>query len=197
MDLYLQHTPQPWPWGCQYYSLYSLVGNDAILSDVTEANGGRFEERARELGYLLSPLYMECSCTVPMPESVWLKLFGGTVGVEVLQGYVGPFLIDVHSPRNRNVMHTVAIALRAVSDSELGVQVFDPSAAGEKEFCTLADFLTSPYGKVYGLKQVLYLAQFDEVMPRAYGPDGPHVRPEVRQAWEATQLEKQAASCTR
>ena len=192
MQLFLQHTPQPFPWGCQYYSLYSLLGDERILADVTESNGHRFEERARELGYFFSRLYTECSLTVPMPASVWKKLFGGVTGVEVLQGNVGPFLIDVHSPRARHVMHTVAIALRAASDSELVVQVFDPSAAGEKEFCTLADFLASPYGKVYGLKQVLSLAHYEEVMPKAFGPDAPHVHPEVRQAYYQS-LEKEAA----
>lgn len=193
MDLYLQHTPQPFPWGCQYYSLFSLVGDARILDDVTEANGHRFEERARELGYFLSTLYCECSCTVPMPEAVWLKLFGGAVGVDVLQGHVGPFLIDVNSPRNRHVMHTVGIALRGVSETELLVQVFDPAAAGEKEYATLADFLTSPYGKVYGLKQVLPMAHFEEVIPKAFGPDAAHVHPETRKAWEASLLAKEAA----
>jgi hypothetical protein len=193
MQLFLQHTPQPFPWGCQHYSLYSLVGDKRLLDDVTESNGQRFEEHARSLGYFFSVLYTECSLTVPMPNSVWERLFGGTAGVEVLQGHVGPFLIDVRSPRARHVMHTVAIALRAASESELLVQVFDPSAAGEKEYATLADFLASPYGQVYGLKQVLLLEQFEQVMPRAFGPDAPHVRPEVRQAWEATQLAKEAA----
>jgi len=193
MQLFLQHTPQPFPWGCQYYSLYSLVGDARLLDDVTESNGQRFEEHARALGYFFSVLYTECSLTVPMPASVWERLLGGTAGVQVLQGHVGPFLIDVRSPRARHVMHTVAIALRAASESELLVQVFDPSAAGEKEYATLADFLASPYGQVYGLKQVLSLAHFEEVMPRAFGPDAPHVRPEVRAAWEATQLQKEAA----
>lgn len=197
MQLYLRHTPQPFPWGCQYYSLYALVGDCRILDDVTESNGGRFEERARALGYFFSSLYTECSLTVPMPTSVWEKLFGGATGVEVLAGNVGPFLIDVRSPRARHVMHTVAIALRAASDTELLVQVFDPSAAGEKEYATLADFLASPYGQVYGLKQVLPLAQFEQVMPTAFGPDAPHVRPEVRQAWEAIQLSTEPAACTR
>jgi hypothetical protein len=192
MQLYLQHTPQPFPWGCQYYSLYSLTGDTRLLWDVTESNGHRFEEYARSLGYFFSPLYTECSLTVPMPASVWEKLFGGTTGVEVLHGNVGPFLIDVRSPRARHVMHTVAIALRAASDSELVVQVFDPSAAGEKEYCTLADFLASPYGKVYGLKQVLPLADYEQVMPKAFGPDAPHVHPEVRQAYYES-LEKEAA----
>jgi hypothetical protein len=193
MQLTLQHTRQPFPWGCQYYSLYSLLGDERILEDVTESNGHRFEERARQLGYFLSWLYCDCSCSVPMPESVWQKLFGGTVGVEVLQGHVGPFLIDVRSPRNQHVMHTVAIALRASSETELSVQVFDPCAAGEKEFCTLADFLASPYGRVYGLKQVLSLTHYEEVMPKAFGPDAAHVRPEVREAYNQSLLEKEAA----
>jgi hypothetical protein len=193
MHLFLQHTPQPFPWGCQYYSLYSLVGNDTLLSDVTECNAMRFDERARELGYFLSYAYCECTCTVPMPEAVWQKIFGGTAGVEWLQGRVGPFLIDVRSPRHRSVMHTVGIALRAVSETEIAVQVFDPSAAGEKEFCTLADFLASPYGQVYSLKQVLWLADIDDVLPKQFGPDATHVHPETRKAWEATQLEKEAA----
>lgn len=195
MELFLKHTPQPYPWGCQYYSLYSLVGNESILLDVTESNGHRFEECARGLGYIFSPLYTECSLTVPMPEAVWQTLFGGTVGVEVLQGHVGPFLIDVRSPKHRDVMHTVAIALRAVSETELGVQVFDPSAAGEKEYSTLADFLASPYGKVYGLRQVLALGEFEQVMPKAFGPDAPHVHPDTRQAYYHS-LEQQAALCT-
>jgi hypothetical protein len=192
MQLTLQHIAQPFPWGCQYFSLYSLVGDVRLLDDVTESNGHRFEERARELGYFFSPLYTECSLTVPMPASVWEKLFGGTTGVEVLHGNVGPFLIDVRSPRNRHVMHTVAIALRAASETELLVQVFDPSAAGEKEFATLADFLASPYGQVYGLKQVLLLADYEEVMPKAFGPDAPHVHPETRQAYYQS-LEKEAS----
>lgn len=191
--LHLQHTPQPFPWGCQYYSLYSLLGDERILEDVTECNAIRFDERARDLGYFLCYVYCECTCTLPMPEAVWQHMFGGAAGVEWLRGNVGLFLIDVRSPRHLSVMHTVGIALRAVSESELAVQVFDPSAAGEKEFCTLADFLASPYGKVYGLKQVLSVADLAQVLPTTFGPDAPHVHPDVRQAWKATHLAKEVA----
>lgn len=185
MQLHLHHTPQPWPWGCQYYSLYSLVGDERLLDDVTEANGIRFDERARELGYLFQYLYAEGTCTVPMPEQVWHKLLGGAEGVTALQGNVGLFLVGVRSHKHRDVLHTVGLAFRAVSDNELAVQVFDPAAAGEKEYATLAAFLASPYGQVYELKQVLDLAQMD-LMPRAYGPDAAHVSPTTRQAWENT-----------
>ena len=191
MDLYLRHTPQPFPWGCQYYALYSLLGDARILDDVTECNAMRFDERARELGYFLSYAYCECTCTIPMPAAVWQQLFGGTAGVEWLRGNVGPFLIDIRSPRHLSVMHTVGIALRAVSEEELAVQVFDPSAAGEKEFATLGEFLASPYGKVYGLKQVLPVADLKQVLPTQFGPDAAHVRPEVRQAYCQSLLEKQ------
>jgi hypothetical protein len=193
MDLYLKHTPQPWPWGCQYYSLYSLVGNDSLLADVTEANSIRFDERARELGYYLSYVYSDCTCTAYMPEAAWQKALGGTDGVAALQGNVGAFLIGLPSPKNRRIMHTVGIAMRAVSDSELAVQVFDPAAAGEKEYATLADFLASPYGKVYDLKQVLPLARLAAELPRAFGPDAAHVRPEVREAYYQSLAEKEAA----
>lgn len=186
MQPHLQHTPQPWPWGCQYYALYSLVGDERILADVTEANSIRFDERARALGYYLNYLYADATCTVTMPESVWQRLLGGADGVAALQGNVGLFLVSVRLHKTRYVLHTVGIALRAVGDSELAVQVFDPSAAGEKEYATLADYLASPYGQVYDLKQVLPLARLEAELPHAYGPDAAHVHPATRQAWEAT-----------
>ena len=186
MQPYLHHTPQPWPWGCQYYALYSLVGDEQLLADVTEANSIRFDERARALGYYLNYLYAEATCTVAMPESVWQGLLGGAEGVAALQGNVGLFLISVRLHKTRYVLHTVGLALRAVSDTELAVQVFDPSAAGEKEYPSLAAFLASPYGQVYELKQVLPLARLEAELPRAFGPDAAHVSPTTRQAWEST-----------
>jgi hypothetical protein len=98
----------------------------------------------RDLGYFFSPIYCESSCTVPMSETVWLTLFGSAVGVNVLDGYIALFLAGVRSPRHRNVIHTVGIALHAVNETGLTVQVFDPGAAGEKEYPTLAAFLASP-----------------------------------------------------
>ena len=193
MQLFLKHTPQPWPWGCQYYSLYSLLGDERILADVTEANSIRFDERARELGYYLSYVYADCTCTVLMPESVWQKALGGADGVAALQGNIGVFLLSVRSPKHQGIMHTVGLALRAVSEAELAAQVFDPSAAGEKEFCTLADFLASPYGQVYDLKQVLPLARLAAELPRAFGPDAAHVSPEVRHAYCQSLIQATAA----
>lgn len=199
MDLYLRHTPQPFPWGCQYYSLYSLLGDERILDDVTECNSTRFEERARELGYFLYRIYADVTCTVPMPAGLWEKLFGGPEGIERLQGFEVPFLIDTDSLRIRGVNHTVGITLTGVraadtnySDADfIRVEVFDPGAAGVKSF-TLAEFLASPYGRVYELKQVMPLEGFDDLFPKHFGPDAPHVRPEVRQAYYQS-LEKEAA----
>lgn len=189
MDLYLRHTPQPWPWGCQYYALYALVGDCQLLDDVTECNSTRFEERARELGYFLHRVYADVTCTVPMPAVLWEKLFGGPEGMDRLQGYEVPFLIDTHSLKHHKVFHTVAITLRArfaeCEAAYISVRVFDPGAAGEKEF-TLADFLASPYGRVYELKQVMPLERFDELFPKYFGPDAAHVAPATRQAWENT-----------
>jgi hypothetical protein len=201
MHLFLQHTPQPFPWGCQYYSLYSLVGDCRILDDVTECNSTRFEERARELGYLLHRIYADTTCTVPMPYVLWERLFGGSEGVARLQGFDVPFIIDINSLRNKGVFHTVGIVLTPHAENHpecevkdyISVRVFDPGAAGEKEYATLADFIASPYGKVYELKQVMPLKHFDELFPKHYGPDAVHVHPETRKAWEATQLEKEAA----
>jgi hypothetical protein len=197
MELYLKHTPQPFPWGCQYYSLYSLVGDCRILDDVTECNSTRFEERARELGYLLHRIYADTTCTVPMPDVLWDKLFRGAEGVARLGGFEVPFIIDTNSLRHRGVFHTVGITLRGRFDGcpedFISVRVFDPAAAGEKEFQTLADFLASRYGKVYELKQVMPLKHFDELFPKWFGPDAPHVHPETRKAWEASLVEKEAA----
>ena len=190
MQLLLKHTPQPWPWGCQYYSLYSLLGDERILADVTECNSTRFEERARELGYFLYRIYADVTCTVPMPSVLWEKLFGGAEGMARLEGYEVPFLIDTHSLKHPSVYHTVAITLRVrfagCPEAFISVRVFDPGCAGEKEFETLADFLASGYGRVYELKQVMPLERFDELFPKHFGPDAAHVSPEVRQAWENT-----------
>ena len=198
MQLHLQHTPQPWPWGCQYYSLFSLVGDCRLLEDVTECNSTRFEERARELGYLLHRVYADVTCTVPMPAVLWDKLFGGPEGVERLGGFEVPFIIDTNSRKHRDVFHTVGITLRgrfpdcdSVRDY-ISVRVFDPSAAGEKEYDTLADFLASPYGQVYELKQVMPLAHFNDLFPSAFGPDAAHVRPEVRAAYCQSLIEATA-----
>lgn len=192
MELHLKHIAQPYPWGCQYYSLYALVGDARLLDDVTESNGLRFDERARALGYFLSYLYADCTYSVPMPTVVWQKALGGVEGVTALQGNVGLFLGGMCSPKHRFVMHVVGFAIRAVGDDEVAVQVFDPSAAGEKEYATLAAFLASPYGQVYELKQVLPLARLEAELPRAFGPDAAHVRPEVRQAYYES-LETQPA----
>lgn len=198
--LYLQHTRQPYPWGCQYYALYSLLGDERILEDVTECNSTRFEERARDLGYLLHRVYADTTCTVPMPAVLWEKIFGGAEGVARLGGFEVPFIIDTNSLRHCGVFHTVGITMtghaaesECFDDSRISFKVFDPGAAGEKVYESLGDFLASPYGKVYELKQVMPLKHFDELFPKHFGPDAPHVRPEVRQAWEATQLEKEAA----
>jgi hypothetical protein len=201
MDLYLKHTPQPFPWGCQYYSLHALTGDCRILDDVTECNSTRFEERARELGYYLHRLYADTTCTVPMPAVLWDKLFGGPEGVARLQGYDVPFIIDTNSLRHKSVFHTVGIVLTphpaghldCGAEAYISVRVFDPGAAGEKEYATLADFLASPYGKVYELKQVMPLAYFDDLFPKAFGPDAAHVRPEVREAYYQSLAEKEAA----
>jgi hypothetical protein len=201
MHLFLQHTPQPWPWGCQYFSLYSLTGDERILDDVTECNSTRFEERARELGYFIYRVYADVTCTVPMPKDLWGRLFGGPEGIARLQGFEMPFLIDIDSLRMRGVKHTVAITLTGVAAADtnyatedfISVKVFDPGAAGEKYFPTLPDFLASPYGRVYELKQVMPIERFDELFPKHFGPDAAHVRPEVRQAWAASLVEKEAA----
>lgn len=200
MELFLQHTPQPWPWGCQYYSLYSLLGDTRILDDVTECNSTRFEERARDLGYYLHRIYADTTCTVPMPGVLWDKLFGGPEGVARLGGFEVPFIIDTNSLRHRGVFHTVGMTMTghpAVSecfdDSRISFRVFDPAAAGEKVFESLGAFLDSPYGKVYELKQVMPLKHFDELFPKYYGPDAAHVHPETRKAWEASLLAKEVA----
>jgi hypothetical protein len=127
--------------------------------------------------------------------------FGGAEGVARLHGFDVPFIIDTNSLRNKGVFHTVGIVLTPHTDHHpeceiqdyISVRVFDPGAAGEKEYAMLADFIASPYGKVYELKQVMSLKHFDELFPKHFGPDAVHVRPEVRQAWEATQLEKEIA----
>lgn len=199
MQLTLQHTPQPFPWGCQYYSLYSLVGDARLLDDVTECNSTRFEERARELGYFLYRVYADVTCTVPMPAVLWENLFGGAEGIERLAGFEVPFIIDTDSLKIRGINHTVGITLTGVRATDtnyaeadfIRVEVFDPGAAGVKSF-TLADFLASPYGRVYELKQVMPLAHFDEVFPKQFGPDAPHVHPEVRQAYYQSLTEKEA-----
>jgi hypothetical protein len=200
MDLYLRHTPQPWPWGCQYYALYSLLGDERILADVTECNSTRFEERARELGYFLHRIYADCTCTVPMPAVLWDKLFGGSEGVARLGGFEVPFIIDIDSLRIRGVNHTVGITMtgRQVEggcpgDKYISFRVFDPGAAGEKVFDSLGDFLDSAYGRVYELKQVMPFKHFDELFPKHFGPDATHVRLEVRQAYCQSLLEKEAA----
>jgi hypothetical protein len=200
MTLYLQHTPQPWPWGCQYYALYSLLGDERILADVTECNSTRFEERARELGYFLHRVYADTTCTVPMPSVLWDKLFGGSEGVARLGGFEVPFLIDTNSLRHRGVFHTIGLTMTGCQveggcegDCYIRFRVFDPGAAGEKEFDSLGAFLDSPYGRVYELKQVMPLKHFDELFPKHFGPDAPHVRPEVRQAYCQSLLEKEAA----
>jgi hypothetical protein len=201
MDLYLQHTPQPWPWGCQYYALYSLVGDCRLLDDVTECNSTRFEERARDLGYLLHRVYADTTCTVPMPYLLWERLFGGAEGVARLQGFDVAFIIDTNSIRHKAIFHTVGIVLTphhgydrdCQAEDYISVRVFDPAAAGEKEYETLAAFLASPYGKVYELKQVMPLAHFDDLFPKYFGPDAAHVRPEVREAYYQSLAAKEAA----
>lgn len=193
MDLYLQHTPQPFPWGCQYYALYSLVGDCRILDDVTECNSTRFEERARDLGYLLHRLYADTTCTVPMPYILWERLFGGAEAVARLGGFEVPFIIDTNSRRHSGVFHTVAMTMTGHEDGVISVRVFDPAAAGEKVYPSLVHFLNSAYGKVYELKQVMPLAYFDDLFPKYFGPDAAHVRPEVREAYYQSLTEKEAA----
>ncbi|MGI4875271.1 MAG: hypothetical protein ACRYFX_29290 [Janthinobacterium lividum] len=201
MQLHLQHVRQPFPWGCQYYSLYALVGDCRILDDVTECQSTRFEERARELGYFLYRVYADVTCTVPMSAALWEKLFGCAEGIARVLGYDVPFLIDTNSLKHKGVYHTVGIVLTGRhgytrdcnGEDFISVRVFDPGAAGEKEYATLADFLASPYGQVYELKQVMPLDAFDDLFPKHFGPDAAHVSPEVRRCWEIAQTQKQAA----
>jgi hypothetical protein len=73
MNLLLQHTPQPQPWGSLYYALYSLVGNERILADLTEANPNCFNSLMAEPGYHLHPLWVDqtSSCTTTL--AWWAK----------------------------------------------------------------------------------------------------------------------------
>jgi hypothetical protein len=80
MNLLLQHTPQPFPWGSMYYALYSLVGDERILSDVTESATNRFNLLMAELGYHLHPLWLDQTDTYPAATLTYLRGRGGHYG---------------------------------------------------------------------------------------------------------------------
>lgn len=46
-----------------YYALYSLVGDERILADVTEANPNHFTSLMAESGYHLHPLWLDQTST--------------------------------------------------------------------------------------------------------------------------------------
>lgn len=142
MTLTLQHTPQPFPWGSLYYALYSLVGDERILVDVTESATNRFNLLMAELGYHLHPLWLDQTDTYPAPPEWWAKvLLWDASSYDPSSDLPAPVLpLLLHLP-------THAVGVGVTAKPGLPVVVFDPSQPAQQEFATLVDFVASPYGR--------------------------------------------------
>ena len=178
MNLLLKHTPQPLQWGSMYYALYSLVGDERILADVTESATNRFNLLMAELGYHLHPLWLDQTDTYPAPPEWWAKmlLWDATDYCEDDVAPVMPLLLHLPS-------HAVSVGITAKPG--LPVVVFDPTQPAQQDFATLADFVASPYGRCTQLYEVGPRRTLDS-FTSFFGPGLPRVRPEARLAWEAT-----------
>lgn len=181
MNLLLQHTPQPFPWGSMYYALYSLVGDERILADVTESATNRFNLLMGELGYHLHPLWLDQTDTYPAPPEWWSKMLVWDASSYDPSGELVPPVMPLllHLPT-----HAVGVGITAKPG--LPVVVFDPTQPTQQDFATLADFVASPYGRCTQLYEVGPQRTLDS-FTSFFGPELPHVRPEARLAWDATQ----------
>lgn len=181
MNLSLHHTPQPFPWGSMYYALYSLVGDERLLADVTESATNRFNLLMSELGYHLHPLWLDQTDTYPAPPEWWAKVLLWDASsydpASELAPPVLPLLLHLAT-------HAVGVGITAKPG--LPVVVFDPTQPAQQEYDTLANFVASPYGRCTQVYEVSLRRGLDSFTP-VFGPGLPHVRPTARLAWEATQ----------
>jgi len=180
MNLLLQHTPQPSPWGCQYYALYSLVGDERILADVTEASPNRFNTLMAELGYHLHPLWVDQTSNCPTTPAWWAKVLSWDATGYCAGDAVGITPLLLHLPT-----HCAGAAV--LGKPGLPVVVFDPTQPEQLRFETLADFSTSTYGQCIMVSEVSILRGLD-FFPAAFAPRLPHVRPEVRETTQGMRL---------
>lgn len=181
MNLPLHHTPQPFPWGSMYYALYSLVGDERILADVTEASPNRFNALMAAHGYYLHPLWLDQTDTYPAPPEWWAKVLLWDASSYDLSSELAPPVLPL-------LLHlaTHAVGVGITAKPGLPVVVFDPTQPVQQDFATLADFVASPYGRCTQVYEVSLSRGLDSFTP-VFGPGLPHVRPTARLAWEATQ----------
>ena len=186
MQLTLDNKRQPFPWGCQYYALYSLVGDERILADTSECSDGRFRLQMAQLGYHLHPAWVDQTDTYTTTPEWWRKV----VTTEDVERYADapsltaiPMLVDVRSTGFAGVAHRVGIAVLAKPG--LPVLVFDPAQDEKQEFETLEDFIASPYSQCFHV--YLLFDGSPTFFTGCYGPDAPHVTPAVRGRWQQLQ----------
>lgn len=112
----LHHKKQPETWGCIYYSLYALTGEESLLQHAHDLSEPRALLQLHQLGYALLPIHISRLFPVYAPSSIWDRLLE--------QAGPNTFLLSVTvdgiKPGTR---HAVALELGAgkveVSDSAL------------------------------------------------------------------------------
>lgn len=172
MTLTLQHTPQPFPWGSMYYALYSLVGDERILADVTEANPNRFNSLMAEAGYYLHPLWVDQTSTCTTSPAWWANVLRWNAADYCADEAPGIMPLLLHLPT-----HCAGAAV--LNKPGLPVVVFDSTQPAQLRFETLADFSISAYGRCIMVSEVSILRGL-YFFPPAFAPELPHVRPEAR-----------------
>lgn len=174
MNLPLHHTPQPFPWGSMHYALYSLVGDERILADVTEASPNRFNALMATHGYYLHPLWVDQTSSCPTTPAWWAQVLSWDATGYCPGDAVGITPLLLHLPT-----HCAGAAV--LGKPGLPVIVFDPTQAEQLAFDTLADFSASAYGQCILVSEVSILHGLD-FFPAAFAPGLPHVRPEAQLA---------------
>lgn len=182
MNLSLTHTPQPWPFGCMNYSLYSLLGDSRILDSVAECSGGRFKLAMFKLGYYLHPLFVDQTDSHVTSPEWWRKAINEDFVCHASNGLVVavPLLVDIKSPGFAGVAHCVGVAI--LGRPGLPVIVFDPGLPQQVEFETIEQFAASIYGKCYHVYEVGECNE--DRFESCHGPDQPHVMPGIRERWQ-------------
>lgn len=174
MNLLLQHTPQPLPWGSMYYALYALLGDERILVDVTESSTGRFNLLMAELGHHLQPLWLDQTDTYPAPAEWWQKVLQwNPADYDAENSTDAPVLpLLLHLPT-----HCISVGISAAPG--LPVILFDPLHTQAQHFATLHDFLSSSYGQCTQVYEVSALPGQEFFRPVS-GPSLAQARIEAR-----------------
>lgn len=150
----LHHRPQPRIYGCLYYALYALTGDEAWLQYADDISDTRWLARLHDEGAMLLTYYADNILHTPPPPGFWEALRGHIAP----QGEGGaatthlPLLVTVEGLSGLGRRHLVALALPVTSRDD--VWVSDSAEDAPREF-TFADFLASRYAQASEVAQLL------------------------------------------